>query len=461
MKNGLVLLLVVQVMTRCVYAMWGKDDAVLYPTNADSDLFGNVVTMSGDKMAVGLYSDHTIAINAGVVYTYTWSGSAWVADAAVLYPTNPAADHDHFGMAVSMSGDKMAVGAIYDDTVGNDAGAVYTYTWSGGAGAWMADAAILYPTNPTTAFGYFGEGISMSGDKMAVWARGDDTEGSNAGAVYTYTWSGAGGWVADAAVLTPSNPVATGDAFGGSLSMSGDKMAVGVPGDETEGSNAGAVYTYTWSGSAWVADAVVLTPSNPVATGDAFGSAVSMSGDKLAVGVHYDDTVDTDAGTVYTYTWSGSAWVVDAAGLYPTNHVSVGDGFGYSVSMSGDKLAVGAYDDNTVGDGSGAVYTYTWSGSAWVADAAVLYPSNPIITYDNFGIKVSMSGGKMAVGAQYDDTAGDDAGAVYTFSTVAPNTNTNTTPSLNMMIVISILVVPPAILMVGFGMCQMYGRTFP
>jgi len=384
--------------------MWGKDDAVLYPTNADSDLFGNVVTMSGDKMAVGLYSDHTIAINAGVVYTYTWSGSAWVADAAVLYPTNPAADHDHFGMAVSMSGDKMAVGAIYDDTVGNDAGAVYTYTWSGGAGAWMADAAILYPTNPTTAFGYFGEGISMSGDKMAVWVRGDDTEGSNAGAVYTYTWSGAGGWVADAAVLTPSNPVATGDAF---------------------------------------------------------GSAVSMSGDKLAVGVHYDDTVDTDAGTVYTYTWSGSAWVADAAGLYPTNHVSVGDGFGYSVSMSGDKLAVGAYDDDTVGDGSGAVYTYTWSGSAWVADAAVLYPSNPIITYDNFGIKVSMSGGKMAVGAQYDDTAGDDAGAVYTFSTVAPNTNTNTTPSLNMMIVISILVVPPAILMVGFGMCQMYGRTFP
>ena len=221
-------------------------------------------------------------------------------DSVVLYPTNPVASYDYFGTVVSMDGDKMAVGAIYDDTAGDDAGAVYTYTWSV-VGGWVADAAVLYPTNSDAGYDVFGRVISMSGDKMAVGVRGDDAGGTNAGAVYTYTWSGAGGWVADSVVLYPTNPVADGDRFGAAISMSGDKLVVGANGDDTGGSKAGAVYTYKWSDAGWVVDSVVLYPTNPVAVDDNFGNYISMGGDKMAVCAYFDDTVGTDAGAVYTF----------------------------------------------------------------------------------------------------------------------------------------------------------------
>ena len=166
---------------RSVYAVWGEDSVVLVPTNPDAadDHFGLVASMSGYKMAVGAYGDDTEGDNAGAVYTYTWSGTGWVADAVVLYPTNPTAAGDNFGMAVSMSADKMAIGASGDDSY---VGAVYTYTWSGGAGAWVKDAAVLYPTNPVATNDNFGGSVSMSGYHMAIGAPGDD---SLSGAVYT------------------------------------------------------------------------------------------------------------------------------------------------------------------------------------------------------------------------------------------------------------------------------------
>lgn len=161
----------------------------------------------------------------------------------------------------------------------------------------------------------------------------------------------------------------------------------------------------------WGEDSVVLVTTNPDAADDQFGSSVSVGGDKMAVGVRYDDTVGgSTTGAVYTYTWSGTGWVADAVVLYPTNPTAAGDNFGMAVSMSADKMAIGASGDDSY---VGAVYTYTWSGGAgaWVKDAAVLYPTNPVATNDNFGGSVSMSGYHMAIGAPGDDSL---SGAVYT-----------------------------------------------
>jgi trimeric autotransporter adhesin len=119
------------------------------------------------------------------------------------------------------------------------------------------------------------------------------------------------------------------------------------------------------------------------------------------------------------------------------SNTGAGDRFGYSVALSGDTLAVGAYgeasaaqgvggnqDDNGATD-SGAVYVFRRSGSAW-AQEAYLNASNTGVS-DYFGYSVALSGDTLAVGAFYEDSAapgvggnqGDNSasgsGAVYVF----------------------------------------------
>ena len=114
------------------------------------------------------------------------------------------------------------------------------------------------------------------------------------------------------------------------------------------------------------------------------------------------------------------------------------DEFGYSVALSGDTLAVGAYreDSNATGVGgtqadnsandSGAVYVFTRSGTTWTQQA-YLKASNTDAR-DYFGYSVALSGDTLAVGALSEDSnatgvGGNGAdnsvnysGAVYVFT---------------------------------------------
>ena len=114
------------------------------------------------------------------------------------------------------------------------------------------------------------------------------------------------------------------------------------------------------------------------------------------------------------------------------------DLFGYSVSLSGDTLAVGASYERSSATGvngsqsdnsarnSGAVYIFTRSGRTW-SQQAYLKASNTGAR-DNFGHSVSLSGDTLAVGASYEDSnatgvngsqsdnSARNSGAVYVFT---------------------------------------------
>ena len=187
------------------------------------------------------------------------------------------------------------------------------------------------------------------------------------------------------------------DYFGRSMSMSGDKMVVGAHLDDgaTNGMAAsGAVYMYTWNGTNWGDEQVIR--ASGLGTGDNFGFAVSMSGDKLVVGAYYEVGVGdeaTNSGAVYTYTWNGTSWGNEKVLRAPVFSFA---NFGRSVSMSGDKMVVGA-------PSSLVAYTYTWDGTNW-GDEQVIRASEWTLN-DLFGYAVSMSGDKMVVGAHLDDGA--------------------------------------------------------
>jgi hypothetical protein len=169
---------------------------------------------------------------------------------------------------------------------------------------------------------------------------------------------------------------------------------------------------------------------------DEFGYSVALSGDTLAVGAIGEASNATgvfpgtggdesnnsagSAGAVYVFTRNGVTWTQQA--YVKASNTASGDNFGYSASLSGDMLAVGAPGRDT---GTGAGYLFTRSAGAWsqVADFTAAYP----VTGDSFGSSLALSVDTLAVGARGENSAAvgidgdqtdvslDQAGAVFTF----------------------------------------------
>ena len=99
-------------------------------------------------------------------------------------------------------------------------------------------------------------------------------------------------------LLGHHTPIANGS-FGNKTRINGSIIIVGQPNDGDNGANAGAVYIYQRSGTTW--SFVKKFYSSDVATGDQFGSSVSISENDVFVSAMYDDSQGSDAGKGYIY----------------------------------------------------------------------------------------------------------------------------------------------------------------
>src|SRR5688572_6303405 len=119
-----------------------------------------------------------------------------------------------------------------------------------------------------------------------------------------------------------------GDLFGSSIAMSGDTMAVCAPGEDScspgvngDQSNnlcpeSGAVYVFTRMGGVWRQQAYIKS-SNPIGSTGlpslvGFGASVALSGDTLAIGAPGDLTSNVPSGAVYVFTRTGDVWQQEA-----------------------------------------------------------------------------------------------------------------------------------------------------
>ncbi|WP_137920874.1 integrin [Hydrogenophaga sp. 2FB] len=296
-------------------------------------------------------------------------------------------------------------------------------------------------------------------DSIATGVNGDQgNTTSNAGAVYVFTRNG-NAWVQQA-YLKGLNTESF-DLFGTSVALSADgsTLAVGAIGEDSDTSgidppannaalSSGAVYVFSRSAGNWNQQAYVKA-SNTGAD-DLFGGSVTLSasGDRLAVGAYRessdvtgvdsalaDNDAASQAGAVYVFLRQAGSWSQEA--YVKASNTGTDDGFGTSVSLSGDgnTLAVGSINENSDGHQgnnaaplSGAVYVFRHNGTAWSQQAYV--KASTIDTPDQFGASVALSanGDTLAVGAinessnaigiggnQGNDPAGTNAGAAYVF----------------------------------------------
>ena len=196
-----------------------------------------------------------------------------------------------------------------------------------------------------------------------------------------------------------------GDGFGDSVAISGDKVLLGAWLDA-----AGAIIN---SGAAYLFDVgtgnLLHTFLNPTpAPGDIFGDSVAISGDKVLIGAGWAD----DAGAKK----SGAAYLFDAGTgnllqtfLNPTP--GVGDGFGTSVAISGDKVLIGAWGDDAGAKDSGAANLF----DAVTGNLLHTFLNPSPAASDEFGGSVAISGDKVLIGASGDDAGAKDSGAAYLY----------------------------------------------
>ena len=149
-----------------------------------------------------------------------------------------------------------------------------------------------------------------------------------------------------------------------------------------------------------------------------FGYSVSVDGDTVVVGAHRDDNNDTGSAYVFVKPSTGWASTVETAELTATDGAA-GDQFGWSVSVEGDTVVAGAYGDDNF-TGSAYVFVRPSDGEwATTTETAKLTASDGAGN-EYFGSSVSVEGDTVVVGASLDDDNGANSGSAYVF--VRPST---------------------------------------
>ena len=319
-----------------------------------------------------------------------------------------ADDQSGYSVAMSADGNRIAIGAPYNDDSGVDSGQVRIHTWNGTT--WTQTGADI---DGETAGDQSGYSVAMSadGNRIAIGARYNDDSSDNSGHVRIYTWNGTT-WTQTGADI---NGEAEEDYSGWSVAMSADGNRIAI-GAVINNNRTGHVRIYTWDGTNWTQTGADI---NGEADDDSSGSSVAMSADgtRIAIGAPGNDGSGSGTGHVRIYTWDGTNWTQTGADI---NGEADGEYSGSSVAMSADgtRIAIGATGNNDNGSNAGQVLIYTWDGTTWTQTGANIN-GETANDYSGYSVAMSADGTRIAIGAIWNDDGGVDSGHVRIYSVPA------------------------------------------
>jgi len=309
----------------------------------------------------------------------------------------------------------------------------------------IAQQVYLKASNPDP-FDRFAGSVSVSGDTVVFGAIGESSSATGvdgdethnnatvSGAAYVFVRDPQTGTWSQQAYLKASN-TDRGDQFGESVSISGDTAvigaigessgATGVDGNESDNSvfRAGAAYVFvrdpltgTWSQQAY------LKASNTDAS-DRFGISVSVSEDTVVVGADQEssnatgvngtqsDNSAAGSGAAYVFVRDPQTGIWSQQAYLKASNTDAGDVFGFSVSVSGDTLGIGAFREDSIATGvngnqadnskseSGAAYVFVRDPQTGIWSQQAYLKASNTDDGDFFGISVSLFGDTFVVGA--------------------------------------------------------------
>ena len=253
--------------------------------------------------------------------------------------------------------------------------------------------------------------FDSSGTRVAIGAISNDGNGMTSGHVRVYDWNGSS-WIQAGIDIDGEAP---GDQFGWvRLNANGLRLAVGGRSNDGNGRDAGHVRIYSWDGSSWNQ---MGTDIDGEASNDHSGSSVSLNavGNRVAIGAHDNDGTGSNAGHVRIFDWNGSDWKQLGDDI---DGEAEGDKSGayrtVRLNGKGDRVIIAGQNNDGTGSNAGHVRAYDWNGSSWIQAGSDI---DAEAANDRSGIATALnrSGNRLAIGASRNDGTGSNAGHVRIF----------------------------------------------
>lgn len=383
-------------------------DTRLLPADpGEAHHFGASVAIDGDTAVVGAPdANNEKGVNAGAAYVFRRIDGAWSLQQTLLNPDASLTAGDRFGSSVAVAGDLVAVGARIDNA---SRGAVHVYERANADSPFAVSEKLL--AADAASGDRFGLSVSLrrgsTATTLAVGAPFKDLAGAaDAGVVYVYTRAHAALQFTQQARLSAGGSAAESDEFGRAIELSetGDRLVVGVPGDDDRGPGSGSAFVFVRSGNLWSQQAKLVSLN--LAAGDGFGSAVTISGDSVLVGA---PLANAGHGKSYVYTLTSGAWLQQAvlSAPWPGYHQ-----FGGAVQLLGDYAVITGqqWPDSL----THPPVAFRRSGSTW-SQAAPLNPGvNPNPNWRR--AVLALDGETLMVGAPMQAAPVAEAGATHVFT---------------------------------------------
>ena len=365
---------------------------------AANDQSGYSVAMSadGNRIAIGARYNDGSGNNAGHVRVYTFANGTWTQTGSDING-EAAGDNSGWSVAMSADGNRIAIGAPFNDGSAADSGHVRVYSWNGTA--WTQTGSDI---NGEAGIDWSGSSVAMStdGNRIAIGASMNDSSGGDAGHVRVYSWNGTA-WTQTGSDIDGE---AAADNSGSSVAMStdGNHIVIGAQRNDGNGSMAGHVRVYSWNGTAWTQTGSDIDGE---AADDQSGYSVAMSADgtRIAIGAILNDGNGITAGHVRIYTLANGTWTQTGSDI---DGQDAGDYSSYSLDMSadGNHIVIGAISADHA-------RVFSLVNGAWLQTASDI---DGEAAGDNSGFSVAMSasGTRIAVGAMQNDNSYANAGHV-------------------------------------------------
>jgi FG-GAP repeat protein len=269
------------------------------------------------------------------------------------------------------------------------------YVYVKGVSGWPSSPTVSLHDPSGVASSDFGRSVSVAGNTIAVGS--DFGLGGGGGVTYLYV-RGATGWPSIPTV-TLNDPGATNDdLFGHSVALSDTALVVGAPGTD---SGAGTEYVYVESGGAWPTTPTVISPNPAPTVSSGYGSSVAISGNRVAVGA--DGAVAIEYKSPSGNPTNIQRILFDPSGIA----AGAGDQFGNTVAITGTTVVVGTE--------ASVAYLYVKGASSWPTSPTTTLPDPPGgFPQDNFGISMAASPSAIVIGDNASGPNGGGQAYVYT-----------------------------------------------
>jgi outer membrane protein assembly factor BamB len=215
--------------------------------------------------------------------------------------------------------------------------------------------------------------------------------------------------------------------FGYSTAISGNKVLIGTPLEDTGAIDSGAAYLFDATSGKLLQ--TFLNPS-PTYFG-LFGRSVAINGDKILINAL--NNINSEAGK----TSIGTVYLLDAITgnllqtfVHPTPNEN--DQFGYSIGIEGNNVLIGTAT-------SGIAHLF----DATTGNLLQTFLKRTPAEYDGFGSAVAISGDNLLISASDDSTGVPNNGSVYLFQRTS---ELRSVPEPNMMSLFSAVFISFAVM---------------